>query len=134
MANNLLATRVLNFSQETMTVFAELPAARHPDVVRGVRNHHTNPEVAAQMGLPKTVAQSMQYCGLVVDALFERFGLPFLTGGRMEMKFFGPVFADDLVTVEVEQVDAEGWAAVRVFKQTDGGPPLQVAAGRCRVP
>ncbi len=92
-------------TQEAMTRFAELPADRFGGLRGGVRNHHTDPEIARKMGLPGTVAQSLHYCGFISQLMLEQFGERWLAGGELDMVFLQPVHAGDRLTIELEPRD-----------------------------
>lgn len=93
-------------TQEGMNAFADLPADRFPWLPRGVRNHHTNPEIARKMGLPGTVAQALHYCAFISQAMLDEFGQRWLEGGEMEMVFLQPVYAGDTLAIDLEPDEA----------------------------
>lgn len=92
-------------SQDAMAKFAELPADRFPGLARGVKNHHTDPEIARKAGLSAPVAQALHYCAFISQSMLDTFGQRWLEGGEMEMVFFQPVYAGDTVTVELTELD-----------------------------
>lgn len=88
-------------TQEAMTRFALQPGLRFPFMMGTPRNHHTDTAIARQMGLPGTVAQSLQYCAFAAHLALDRFGPALLDGGRMTFVFLRPVYAGDLLDVSL---------------------------------
>ncbi|MFN8164494.1 MAG: MaoC family dehydratase [Solirubrobacterales bacterium] len=74
------------------------------------RNLHTDPAVAAQVGLPSVSASGTQYQGYVVQLLLELFGDAWLTHGTMSAKFIAVVDADETLraTATVTAVEPPG--------------------------
>lgn len=88
-------------SQEAMTRFALQPGLRFPFMPGTPRNHHTDTAVARQMGLPGTVAQSLQYCAFAAHLALDRLGPAVLDRGRLSFVFLRPVYAGDLLDISL---------------------------------
>ena len=74
-------------------------------------NFHSEPDEAAELGLPGLVAQGMQVAGPAYGALLDEWGDEFLEHGEIELKFVGMVVdgetVDAAVTVDGEHAELE---------------------------
>ena len=59
------------------------------------RNIHTDPEFAKGSGLPSVAASGSQFSGNLAELMIDLFGIAFLSGGTMDVKFIGIVDAGD---------------------------------------
>lgn len=105
-------------TQEAMNRFATMGRAGS-DAGPGVVNHHTDPEIARAAGLDGTVAQALHYCAYISHLMLEEHGEAWLEGGEMEMVFIHPVYADDTVTVAIDD-PADGDKSVVNCTNQDG--------------
>jgi acyl dehydratase len=64
-------------------------------------NFHSEPEEAAELGLPGLVAQGMQVAGPAYGALLDQWGEEFLAHGEIELKFVGLVMDGETVDAAV---------------------------------
>ena len=109
-----LPSIVRKFTQEKMNQFAGQTGVRVNQ--RGLPiNTHTDEAFAKSVGLPGTVAQSLQYYAYVSEMLCSALGEGWLRGGKLGMKFLNMVLAGDTVTCRavVKEKVTEG-DAVRV--------------------
>jgi acyl dehydratase len=74
-------------------------------------NFHSEPDEAAELGLPGLVAQGMQVAGPAYGALLDEWGEEFLAHGEVELKFVGMVMdgetVDATVTIEGDLAELE---------------------------
>ncbi|HMG27054.1 MAG TPA: MaoC family dehydratase [Acidimicrobiia bacterium] len=74
-------------------------------------NFHSEPEEAAELGLPGLVAQGMQIAGPAYGVLLDEWGEEFLEHGEIELKFVGMVVdgetVDAAVTVDGEHAELD---------------------------
>lgn len=71
----------------------------HYAEVSGDRNPlHLNPAFAATTPYGKTVAHGMLVLALVSELLTVRFGMGWLAGGKLRVRFRAPIFVGDRVT------------------------------------
>jgi len=74
-------------------------------------NFHSEPDEAAELGLPGLVAQGMQVAGPAYGLLLDEWGDEFLEHGEIELKFVGMVVngetVDATVTVDEEHAELE---------------------------
>jgi 3-hydroxybutyryl-CoA dehydratase len=113
-----------------MSEFAGLLGDRFPGRRGPVHNHHTDPDIARQLGLPGTVAQALHYCGYISEMLFDRWGHDWLTRGDIEMAFLKPVYAGDEVQIAVESVDGDGTGPVIVNCRNQRGELVATGSAR----
>jgi acyl dehydratase len=65
-------------------------------------NYHSDPDTAAEIGLPGLVAQGVQVAGPAYAALLDAWGDEFLAHGECELRFVGMVLADQTIEARVE--------------------------------
>jgi len=74
-------------------------------------NFHSEPDEAAELGLPGLVAQGMQVAGPAYGVLLDEWGDEFLEHGEIELKFVGMVVdgetVDAGVTVDGDRAELE---------------------------
>lgn len=74
-------------------------------------NFHSEPDEAAELGLPGLVAQGMQVAGPAYGELLDAWGEDFLAHGEIELKFVGMVMdgdtVDAAVTIDGDRADLE---------------------------
>lgn len=74
-------------------------------------NFHSEPDEAAELGLPGLVAQGMQVAGPAYGVLLDEWGEDFLAHGEVELKFVGMVMdgetIDATVTIDGDLADLE---------------------------
>jgi acyl dehydratase len=72
-------------------------------------NFHSEPDEAAELGLPGLVAQGMQVAGPAYGVLLDEWGDEFLAHGELELKFVGMVMDGETVdaAVTIDGDDAE---------------------------
>jgi 3-hydroxybutyryl-CoA dehydratase len=97
---------------------------------------HIDPEAGARSRYGRTVAQGMLGLAFVCEMLTGAFGLPWVERGRLKVRFKGPVFPGDSITVQgsvAEVRDVPGGREVRctVSCRTDKGG--EVIAGEASV-
>lgn len=115
-------------TQDAMTAFANLPADRFVTEKKGpIRNHHTDPEVAAAMGLSGTVAQALHYCAFISESMTEEFGHDWLEGGQLSMTFLKPVYAGDELTITLNSREGSSSTQRKVECHNQDG--LLIAVG-----
>jgi acyl dehydratase len=61
-------------------------------------NYHTDRAQAQALGFPNIVVQGMMTTCFVAQVMLDRFGLGFVTGGRMSLKLTNVVWVDETVT------------------------------------
>ena len=84
---------------------------------RGYRNVHTDPQVAAEQGLDRTLVQAQQQTSFIAEAMTRFFGPAWLTSGELDLRFVSPAFGGDRLAVE---------GAVVGEVETEQGPGLEV--------
>jgi len=86
-----LPTLSRSFDQDQMMVFSWAG--------KGYSNVHTSRERAEASGLDRTIVQAQQQTGLIVEAMTSFFGAAWFTSGHLDLRFVGPAFVGDLLTV-----------------------------------
>ncbi len=61
---------------------------------------HLDAEFAATTAFKRPIAHGMLTLAFVMELLTQAFGRPFLEGGRLRVRFKGPVYPGDVVTAE----------------------------------
>jgi acyl dehydratase len=90
------------------------------------RNYHTNREAAIELGFPDIVVQGMLSVCLVAEMMTARFGLGFLSGGKMDLKLVNVLWGNDTtgargLIVERRAEGKRGRAEVEVWcEKADG--------------
>jgi acyl dehydratase len=59
---------------------------------------HYDPEFATKVGLPAPIATGVMSSAYLSEMLTKTFGIEWLRGGSMNVKFIRPIYADDTVT------------------------------------
>ena len=74
-------------------------------------NFHSEPDEAAELGLPGLVAQGMQVAGPAYGVLLDEWGEEFLAHGEIDLKFVGMVVdgetVDATVTIDGDRAELE---------------------------
>jgi acyl dehydratase len=74
-------------------------------------NFHSEPDEAADLGLPGLVAQGMQVAGPAYGELLDEWGEEFLARGELDLKFVGMVMdgetVDAAVTIDGDHAELE---------------------------
>lgn len=95
-------------------------------------NFHSEPDEAAELGLPGLVAQGMQVAGPAYGELLDAWGEDFLAHGEIELKFVGMVMDGETVdaTVSIDGEDAD----LEVVNRDRGRPAAVGRASRRTTP
>lgn len=91
-------------------------------------NYHSDAATADALGLPGLVAQGMQAAGPAYAVALDAWGDEFLEHGELELRFVGPVYADQTVEARVDVDDAEN-ATIEVTNLSTGRTSI---VGRAR--
>jgi acyl dehydratase len=98
------------------------------------RNLHTDPSVAASVGLPSVGASGTQYQGYIVELMLDLFGEAWLSHGSMTGKFIALVNAGETVQAHAEVVETEavdgGQVRFTLKVWCENGRGEQVLVGR----
>ncbi len=75
-----------------------------------VRNYHTDQEMARALGFPDIVVQGMMSVCFVADLLTQRYGVGFLSAGKLDVRLVNVVWPGDVITAygKVHDVVPEG--------------------------
>jgi acyl dehydratase len=98
-------TRTLAITEEAIRAYSR----------RG--NYHSDATTAAELGLPRLVAQGMQVAGAAYAELLDAWGDEFLDHGETELRFVGTVIAGNDVDATVE-IDGDA-ATVEIVQRGD---------------
>ncbi|MGA2409240.1 MAG: hypothetical protein ABSG46_02485, partial [Candidatus Binataceae bacterium] len=60
------------------------------------RNYHTDAEEARKLGFPDIVVQGMLSVCLIAEMMTHRFGLGFMTGGRLDLRLVNVLWAEEV--------------------------------------
>jgi acyl dehydratase len=81
------------------------PAVKHVSLERmsrplmaGNNPIHYDPEFARQAGLPAPIATGVMSSAFLSEMLTTAFGVEWIRGGSMDVKFIRPIYAGDTVT------------------------------------
>src|SRR5215469_208409 len=90
------------------------------------RNYHNDRQKAIELGFPEIVVQGMLSVCMVAGMMTQRFGLGFLTGGRMDLRLVNVVWGNDLtgpkgLIVERKPEGARARAEVQVWCEKSDG-------------
>ncbi len=103
------------------------------------RNYHTDREQAKKLGFPNIVVQGMMSTCFVSRVMQQEFGLGWLRGGEMSVKFTNVLWVDETVTThaKVREEVREGtqtrvYCDVWVDKEEDGTKVLVGSASALR--
>ena len=59
-------------------------------------NYHTDAEAARKLGFPDIVVQGMWSVCLVAEMMTQRFGLGFMTGGKLDLRLVNVLWVDEV--------------------------------------
>jgi hypothetical protein len=97
------------------------------------KNLHTDPAVAASVGLPSVGASGTQYQGYVVQLMLDLFGEAWLSHGTMTGKFIALVNAGETVQAHARVIEKEeqgGQVRFTLSVWCENGRGEQVLVGR----
>ncbi len=93
---------------------------------------HNDPAAAAVGGMKKTFASGQNVLAFVHEMMERAFGIGWIEGGRVSMRWLRPVYADDVIAThgEVEALDSvDGHERVRVSIWAENQAGERCAAG-----
>src|SRR5262249_58427610 len=75
-----------------------------------VKNYHTDQEMARALGFPDIVVQGMMSVCFVADLMTKRYGIGFLSAGKLDVRLVNVVWPGDAIAAEGKgrEVVAEG--------------------------
>jgi acyl dehydratase len=87
----------------------DLTAGRCLDIADGLRNYHSDAEIARALGFPAVVVQGVFNCNLVSALMTERFGAGWYCGGQMRLSLVNVLWEGDRARARValEQMEDE---------------------------
>ncbi|MDA0655971.1 MAG: MaoC family dehydratase [Proteobacteria bacterium] len=103
------------------------------------KNLHTDPDKAAEAGLPLPIASGQQAQGQLINMLLKLFGQAWWHHGWLKIKFFKPVFAGSQVQSKLKLTEREESAEGVIFTfdaWSERGDGEKALAGtvRCLLP
>ncbi|MBO0875055.1 MAG: MaoC family dehydratase [Pseudonocardia sp.] len=103
------------FDQDQMLVFSWAG--------KGFANVHTSVEKARKSGLDRTIVQAQQQTGAIAESMAAFFGASWFTSGSLDLRFVGPAFVDELLTVRGAVVGepTAGRLELEVWVEKEGG-------------
>jgi acyl dehydratase len=100
----------------------------------GERNVHTDAELAKQAGGRPPLAQGAISFGVLSRLLTERFGVGYLEGGSLDVRFIDRVYAGDPLLARGEVITREGGRVrLRVWCEKEDGARVTVGTATARV-
>ena len=75
-----------------------------------VKNYHTDQEMARALGFPDIVVQGMMSVCFVADLMTQRYGVGFLSAGKLDVRLVNVVWPNDAITPagKVREIVTEG--------------------------
>jgi acyl dehydratase len=75
-----------------------------------VKSYHTDQEMARALGFPDIVVQGMMSVCFVADLMTKRYGVGFLSAGKLDVRLVNVVWPGDAIAAEgkVREVVGEG--------------------------
>jgi acyl dehydratase len=95
----LVTVADLAVGQEVAPVVKQMTLARmsHP-LMAGSNPIHYDSEFAKKAGLPAPIATGVMSSAFLSEMLTKAFGVEWIRGGAMDVKFIRPIYAGDTVT------------------------------------
>ena len=95
----LVTVADLTVGQEVTPVVKQMTLARMSrPLMAGSNPIHYDPEFAKKAGLPAPIATGVMSSAFLSEMLTRAFGVEWIRGGAMDVKFIRPIYAGDTVT------------------------------------
>jgi acyl dehydratase len=106
----------------------------HPLMAGGNPLHH-DPAFARNAGLPAPIATGVMSSAFVSEMLTKAFGIDWMRGGSIDVKFIRPIYAGDTVTAHgritgKSETSTGVRIALDIWCETQRGEPVTVGTAR----
>jgi acyl dehydratase len=129
-----IAAEELTIGQEIAPVVKQmrLETMSRP-LMAGSNPIHYDAEFAKRAGLPAPIATGVMSSAYLSEMLTNAFGIDWLRGGSMEVKFIRPIYAGDTVTARGRisgktETSTGIRVALEIWCETQRGEPVTVGA------